>query len=81
MTELKYDVKDNDQLCSLPKKILRFYRIGKQQCGLNVQEFYGQIKGTKIQSISTVVPQRDSGKIQWKELEMRVGYGELNRTR
>ena len=81
MTELKYDVKDNDQLCSLPKKILRFYRIGKQQCGLNVQEFYRQIKGTKIQSISTVVPQRDFGKIQWKELEMRVGYGELNKTR
>ena len=52
---------------------MRCCKIGKLQCGLNDHEFYGQIKGIKIQNISIVVPQGDSGKTQWKVLGMRGG--------
>ena len=63
------------------KRKLRFCKIEKQRCGLNIREYYGQIRGTKILNIFIVVPQRDLEKIQWKELETRVGYGELNKMR
>ena len=61
------------------KKILRFYKIGKQLRGLNILEYYTQTKGIKIQSISIVVPQRDFGKMLGKELEMRKGMENYSR--